>query len=445
MPDIRSKLSESFSKLKNRINSSGFLQGIMVLAGGSAISQLIIILAYPLLTRLYSPEDFGTLAAFVSVSSFFFVIASFRYELAISLPDSEDDAVNILALCILALCISTILSFVVIFFYGSWILSLLKGVSLESYIWLLPISLFSVGLYQILSYWAIRKEAFGTLAKTKMSQSFLQIFFQSVLGLTNYKTTGLIVGDICGRVGGSWKLASITFKNTRHYWDKIKILKMRDLALRYKKFPLISSLSSLLNNAGLQLAPLFIIYFYGAEVGGWFALGQRVIAFPISLIGQSVSQVYIGEASKLAVNNLKGLKMLYLNTFQKLALIAIVPVLLLSGFAPLLFEIFFGEVWRETGEYLQILSIMFLGQFAIVPLSMTLNILEKQDWLFFWDFSRLVIIIGCFGSGGFLHFSIKTTLFIYSISMLILYLGLFFLSYRAINTHIVREVKEENA
>src|SRR5690606_40130625 len=90
-----------------------FARGVSVLVGGAAGSQLLMLLAAPLLTRLYTPEDFGLLAICVGVLAMFGAIASFRYEGAITLPEDNVEAANVAALCLVTVLLMTSVSVVV--------------------------------------------------------------------------------------------------------------------------------------------------------------------------------------------------------------------------------------------------------------------------------------------------------------------------------------------
>ena len=83
------------TKLKPK---SEFTRNVLTLMTGTTIAQAIPIAISPILTRLYTPKDFGVLALFVAITSIFGSIANGRYELAIMLPKKDEDAVNILAL-----------------------------------------------------------------------------------------------------------------------------------------------------------------------------------------------------------------------------------------------------------------------------------------------------------------------------------------------------------
>ena len=85
-------------KEANRIQASKFSKNSLLLIGGTAISQLIPIGISPLLTRIYTPKEFGVLALFVSIAKIISVFSTGRYEPAIVLPKKDKEALNLMAI-----------------------------------------------------------------------------------------------------------------------------------------------------------------------------------------------------------------------------------------------------------------------------------------------------------------------------------------------------------
>lgn len=83
------------SKLKPK---SEFSRNVLTLMTGTTISQALPIAVAPILTRIYSPEDFGLFAFYFAIVSILAVLATGRYELAIALPKKRDDAYQIVIL-----------------------------------------------------------------------------------------------------------------------------------------------------------------------------------------------------------------------------------------------------------------------------------------------------------------------------------------------------------
>ncbi len=166
-------------------------------------AQVMAIAASPLLTRIYQPRDFGALQIFISVLGLAVVAAAGRYEVAVLLPEDDQSAIDILALAVLCVCISTMVTIgLVVVCHYRWILPVSMLVLKDS-LWLLPISVLGAGLYQALSYWAMRRDRYAQIAATKLTQSGVQVMTQLGAGFVTHSTFGLLLGDSLGRVMGS--------------------------------------------------------------------------------------------------------------------------------------------------------------------------------------------------------------------------------------------------
>lgn len=420
------------SKLINYIKKKHFVRNVLVLAGGTAFGQGLVVLVTPVLTRLYLPEHFGILAVYVSILSVLLVVVTFRYELAIPLPEDEESAANIIVLSLIIVSSISFLSLVGIVMLKDNIAYWTGTPALINYLWFIPLSLFGAGIYQIFNFWAIRKKFFNIIAKTKISQSVGQIFIQVAFGLLNSGTIGLILGDVVGRINGGTTLAIYSWKQEKKFLKQVSIKGIWTTAKRYIRFPLVSSGSALLNNIGTQLPSILFILFYDAQIAGWYALGQRVIGAPMQILGQAVAQVYLAEASQLSRQNTVALERLFLKTARNLFLIGILPISIIGIFGNLLFEVAFGGSWRVAGQFTQYLTLMFLAQFVVAPLSQTLNILDKQHWQLLWDIGRSIIVIGPLMVVGYTGMAASTAVIVYSILSTLAYLILGVLCYTCI-------------
>ena len=99
-------------------SKSEFSRNVLTLMTGTTIAQAIPIAISPILTRIYTPEDFGLFAIFIAITSIFGSMANGRYELAIMLPTKDEDAINIFALgFIISTFISLVLLLLVVLFH----------------------------------------------------------------------------------------------------------------------------------------------------------------------------------------------------------------------------------------------------------------------------------------------------------------------------------------
>ncbi|MGW5891984.1 oligosaccharide flippase family protein, partial [Priestia megaterium] len=213
----------------------------------------------------------------------------------------------------------------------------------------------------------------------------------------------------------------------------------------YYRFPVFATFSTLFNSAALQLPTLLLLNLYGTETAGWYSLSQRVVAVPISLIAVSLGQVYYGEAAKLIKSNPTKLIELYNNTIKKLFLIFVLPLLLFALIAPKFFSVFFGGEWLNSGYYTQLLTIMFISQIVVLPLSQTLYILNKQFLQLLWDISRFMIILVGFYVIKKLGYGASVSIMFLSIAMALSYCVLLMLGKKEINNISKRNHKEEHS
>lgn len=415
-----------------RLGQSGFVRSVAVLAGGTAAGQGLAILAAPLLTRLYGPESFGYLGVYMAVLAVLVTVASLRYQVAIPLPERSEGAMNLVALSLAVLLAVTALVALLLALFGPVFARLLGAEGLAPYWWLLPLGLLGAGVYQVLNYWSIRTEAFGALARTKLTQALGTVAAQLGLGLVTGGAFGLLAGDALGRAAGSGTLLRLARARPDWQWRQVSRRSLAEIARRYRRFPLLSSGSALLNSLGLQLALLLATILYTPVVTGHFALTQRIVGVPMTLIGTAVSQVYLAEAAKQRRRQREGLKRLYLKSSLRLFLVGLAPITLLALAGPPLFAFVFGSEWLEAGRYARILAPMFLAQFVVVPLSQTLNVLERQGLQLGWDTARLLLVLGAFVLGQRLSLPPVQTFILYSAAGTLAYLALFALSYWAL-------------
>ena len=396
------------------------------------MSQVLGAMAAPILTRLYRPEDLGVLSVFSAVLAIVLVSASLKYEGAIPLPQDDAIAANLVVLASSILLVACLLVGVGIWFGGEVLIIQLNAPQLAPYSWMLPFSLLFAGAYQILNLWALRRRAFGHIARSKISQTGGLLTAQISLGFTSGGPLGLLVGDIVGLASGSGILGSFLWRCDRGILKRVTWASISDAARRYRRFPLYSSGAGILNTTGLQAPPLLLAAFYGTDTAGLFAIGNFVLGIPSLLVGSAVGQVYLAEASRLRRENPGELLRLFQRTTRKLMWLSVGPFVLIALAAPFCFALIFGEPWREAGEYVRMISIAVFAGFVVVPVSATLTILERQDWQIVWDASRLVLVVSALVGAKELDLSARGAVTAYGLAMLLAYLVYYTLSKIAI-------------
>lgn len=186
---------------------STFASDVLTLATGTVLAQALAVLAAPLLTRLYSPGDFGIYALFLSLTGIVSVIACLRYDLAIMLPDKDGEAVNVLALSLLLAACMSLLLIPLLLVGKDHALAILNASGLEPYLWMVPLSVFLGGAFNALSYWNSRTKQFKRLSVARVASSVASTGSQIGAGLAWHATGGSM---ICGSISGHSFVCSTT-------------------------------------------------------------------------------------------------------------------------------------------------------------------------------------------------------------------------------------------
>ncbi|GIP22013.1 hypothetical protein J22TS3_22880 [Paenibacillus sp. J22TS3] len=394
-------------------------------------SQLIILATLPLVTRLYTPAEYGTYSIYLSVIGILLMLVSFSYESAVTLPEDDRTSSSVLGLCLLICSGVSVVSGLAIFLLQKPLAVWLQDRDLPHYSLLFAVSLFFAGSYQILNYWLVRKKHFRMLARTKYTQSIGQVSSQIGLSLFGLGPLGLIVGDILGRLGGllpQWRRWRGDMRKDSIVlgWHDLK-----DSAYRYRRFPQLSLASNVLNSVGIYLPAIWLAAFYGAHVAGWFALGQRILGSPMTLIMSSVRNVYLAESSEYMLKDPSRLSPLFHKTVRHVFVLGLVIIAVFFAVGPSAFSFLFGDAWRQSGEIIRLLSVMYLSQFVANSVGSTIDVMERQDLHLYREIFRTVLIAGALGLALYTHQSADMAILFFSAASTlgyVLHLGMSWLS-----------------
>lgn len=367
---------------------------------GTTLAQAIPIAISPILTRLYSPEEFGRFALYMAVSMIASVLVTGRYELAILLPRQEKDALHVTALAMaLSIAISGVL-FLAVFFLAQPIAALLGTATLAPWLYWVPVSTLLLGLYQSLNYWSNRKAQYKRLAISRTVQSGSAALGQLASGYAGSGAVGLMGGQISGQVLATGVLARLIWREDRELIRALHPLRSLAFAKKYIDFPKYLIVAHGFNTASGQMPVLMLSALFNTTAAGFFTLTQRVMAAPMSLIANALGDVFRQEASQAYIHQGQ-CKAIYQKTFKRLLLISVLPFAVFFFAAPTLFAWVFGEQWRVAGEYAQILTPMAFFQFITSPLSAMFVIAEKQRLDLIWQIFLFFSVVASFMLGNF--------------------------------------------
>jgi len=418
----------------------------MTLATGTTLSQAIPFLVSPLLTRIYSPEEWGIFSLYMSLAVILITIATGRYELAIILPKSDKEAINIVAVCVfIACCLSVLFLFTVLLFKSN-IAMMLGNPQISNWLFFLPLSILIVGVYQSFNYWSNRKSHYKAMSISKVLQTSVAAIAQIVFGLFLLKPIGLLLGTILGQCAAMISIVRNALKNGNEVsiFKDINITSMKATAVRYINFPKYLIVAHSLNIISIQLPILFLSTIYSSSIVGLFDLAQRTTKLPMILVGSAIGDVFRQKATE-DYHQFGNCKEIYLITIKKLILISIIPLIILYFIAPYLFSVFFGDTWRISGEYVRLMTIMLFFQFISSPLSNMYMIAEKQKQDLILQVSILVLSYLSLYIGHLVFNNITYIIILYSSVNSLIYLVNIFITYQfAVNRKGAKYAKENN-
>lgn len=358
------------------IPQGSFVRGVVALAGGTAGAQILAVLASPLLTRFYRPEDFGVLAVFVALLGVLSVISCLRYELAIPLSKTDSAALNTLALAVSINLIFSLTVGMLVFAFRESISDLLKVPLLAKYLWILPIGVILIGTYRSLTFWAVRKKSFGTVARTKLTQALGGMGTQLGIGAFHGGPLGLIVGQVIGMSAGVILLGrklTPKFKLLKHAVRQKRIV---TAAIRHSRFPKFDMLAAGINTVAGNLPQFLLAALFSPAVAGLYLLAYRVISMPVAVLGQAVGQALYSHARAAAVNG--SLFRFVCRITCVLVLLIALPVIVLFSYGEPLFSWVFGAGWSKAGLYAEWLILGAAVQFVYSPISLMLLATNSQ-------------------------------------------------------------------
>lgn len=368
-------------KIDSRLPKGGFARNATTLMTGNVIAQLILLSTYPIVTRLYTPSQFGTYALFTSIFSVLSTIATMRYELAIMLPDKESDAFSVLKLSTLITLMYGFVILIVVFLFNKQIVLLLNNSEIEIWLYFVPFMIVLIGIYQNVRYWLSRNKDYKNIAIANIIRNFFKP--SSQIGLITVPSTsfhGLIVGSIIAQTISTFFMLFKLGKKTLY---TLFLFKFDDLvceARKYKNFPLINAPHALLASLSQNIPVALFSMYFSKVSAGFYSVSMVAVGLPVSLISASIGEVFYQRFNR-AYNSEEKLDGLVIKLIKTMLKIAIIPSILLFIIAPYLFSFVFGEKWFESGLYTRILVPNAFMVFVASPLayvSLTLGYQKKS-------------------------------------------------------------------
>ena len=369
------------TKIKRFINQS-FVKNVLVMASGTASAQLIALLVWPAITRLYGSEALGILGVFMAIVGVLSPIVALTYPISMVLPKKDSDAIGLAGL---SFSITVIISFacgILILLFNERFVKLLNVEDFEPYMYCIPLVIFFSGMQQILEQWFIRKKLFELTAKVVFIQSVITQASRLGIGFLNPVASMLLLLAVLSQVLypilllGIKKINVIKINLFQKNQSNKKL--MFNLAKEYKDFVFFRAPQTFLDSITQTLPTLLLSTFFGVSSVGFYTICRTVLSVPTTLIGKSVGDVFYPRISEAGYAGECLTDLLKKSTLY-LTIIGIIPFSIVIIFGPSIFSILFGENWIQAGNYARWIALWSFSTFILSPGLRALPVLSAQS------------------------------------------------------------------
>lgn len=399
--------------LKQRLPFGRVVYSTLILSAGTAIGHALLVAVSPIISRIYTPEDFGIFAVFFSIFGLAAMISTFNFHVALPLPEKRQKAISLTALSLIILLLTTFFITVALVFFRSFLTKIPTIDTLGIYIWFLPPALLFAAANITFHYWLLRERNYKLLSITKIYQSVTMAFTQIGLGIL-HTPVGLIIGHMAAQFVGIVVMARNVFSDNKNLFKKVRAPDIAAAFREYQQFALTLTPSAMASSASELLPPVFLAAIFSVEVAGAYAFITRIILGGSGFITQSVGKVFYVEAIQRFQESPQRLWGLYLRTCRRLILVGALPFAFLFFFGEIIITFIFGENWLLAGTIASYLAPHFFTFFVSNHALHVFVVTNRLSLKFYWDSLRLLLMLLTFFCTFWFQLNPKNTVILLS-------------------------------
>jgi O-antigen/teichoic acid export membrane protein len=373
--------------------NSEFFRNVTTLISGTTLAQAFSVLIYIVLSRIYTEEDFGVFGLYMNILNITIIFSTAKYELAILLPKSDKESVNLVGLSgLISLGVSLLLLIAVTALNGS-ICRWLGSDQISGWLYFIPLSTLLVGWFTTARNYSNRQKRYKLIAGANIGQSISNSLLKLGLGLVIAGAAGLIFGVIFGQLIGVLIFLAVHWRLNQSKLSWIKWGEMKRLAWKYSLFPRYNMWQGLLNNLSGAFPVFILSSYFSTGIAGFYTFGYMILYRPVNLVANALYQVMFQRFVQKKHENISIRPEVH--TFLKRIMqLLLVPFILSGIFFPEIFGFVFGDKWVEAGRYARILLPWIFMVSLVMPLSFIPDLYKKQRVAMIIDGIKLVVRLG---------------------------------------------------
>jgi O-antigen/teichoic acid export membrane protein len=373
-----------FKEFIERLKNSTFVKDTAILTIGTVLAQGVSTLSMPVVSRLYSPADFGVLAVFGAVSSIVSTAITLRYETSILLPKEEKESISLVELSLVLVAIFGLLSGAVAWFLPDSIRKVIGVLALGGWFPIAVLNSVGLALLAIGITWLNRNRKYGRMAQLRVIHTVAFAVMAISLGFYGI-TDGLLLSQIVSLTIVSAFVLN-NFSSLKFHWNRKPLYAV---AIKHISAPKFLLPTALLDTVTQQLPVLLITAWFTSESAGQFSMAWRILAIPSSLVGSAVGQVFLQRFVNVWPDAVAAQRLLF-RTWKTLFLVGVVPFLLVMLFGQQFFTFVLGPAWSESGRIAAVIAPMLLAMLISSPTSGIFLVLGLQRLSLFFGAAFLI-------------------------------------------------------
>jgi O-antigen/teichoic acid export membrane protein len=373
------------SYYQSKLGKGSFFRNASITSLWSAAIIAVQFLLSPVLTRIFSPGEYGQYGLFGAIASNIMLFSTLKFSEVVVLQTNRYKRQQAIAL---ALLISIVISFVTAgaFAIAEGYVRSHGDFSYYSLFYFIPLSILLASCTEVLAGYNIHRKKFSLNGFTGFANNLGSRLVNIAGGLWySPKAIVLVLGDIIGKLIGML-VQVFSFKNKfRRFVIFIRSLSfsaITDIARQYKSFPLYYLPSTILIGMSGYLPVYFLQWKYTSTTVGYYMLGNSMLEAFNRLMPYAFAPVFLQKAYELKSQSLQRLKEKTYQLFLVMLVLSTVIFSLVALFGEFGFGLLFGDSWRTAGSFAGILAIQNAFIFVLVVLSEIYNITGTQKILF---------------------------------------------------------------
>ena len=378
---------------------STIIKNTSKLLSANVLAQVIGIAVYPILTRLYLPDDFGTLNLFLTIGGIAVLFATAEYQNAILLPKSEKNAAACLHVGFFTT-IAVCLLFLLLIPCAPAISGLFHAPELQHCFWMLPIFIFAISLWNLLNYWHTRHERYTDVSLYQVTQCLTGAGLK--WGLARFTGAGLIIGTVLAPVIGLAANIATRFRTAIRPLLHPDPHACREMARQYANFPKFALPRSIVNYLSANLPVLLLTPFFSLDEIGFYGMAVTLSFTPVNLIVKSAHQVFFQHTAQRVREGL-AIRPFFRKLLKRSALTSLPLLAALYFILPALAAWLLGAKWQLTGEYIRYLLPWIFVTLLAGPVSFLPDLFKQQKQALGFELLILLLRLAGIAAGIATH------------------------------------------